>query len=391
MADKRPEKKLEKKLRKQKGHKYDFAFILHPLEFEHIINGIPIVRLMRKIIPDSIIEKVLCYMPGFLLGTIDNVVSSHTKKKTNGLVYALAMTPKMLKTLPTEVVYKRILNTINNAKEKGAKVVGLGAYLKVIGDAGKTINKRSPLPVTTGNSLTIGATIWGLNEAIKQMKLVKMNQATGVYDGTAMVVGATGAIGSACAQILSKKFKRVCLVAPNPDSLAKITNKIRSQSPSCEILCSTNSDDLTATSDIIVISTSTFSGKVLDINKVKPGCVISDCSRPQNISKQEISSRPDVLFMESGDLSLPSGYDLNCYLPFPYNVLPACLVETITLAMDNRYEAFTLGRDVDSARIDEILGIGKKHGVDLAPLRSSFGFLEDKAIPLIKKNMPIRA
>ena len=37
--------------------------------------------------------------------------------------------------------------------ELGAQIAGLGAFTGVIGDGGITIGERSPIPVTTGNSL----------------------------------------------------------------------------------------------------------------------------------------------------------------------------------------------------------------------------------------------
>ena len=52
---------------------------------------------------------------------------------------------------------RKVLGAIEIGAQLGAQVAGLGAFTGVVGDAGITINERSPIPVTTGNSLTIAA------------------------------------------------------------------------------------------------------------------------------------------------------------------------------------------------------------------------------------------
>ena len=56
----------------------------------------------------------------------------------------------------------RVVRAIEIGAELGAQVAGLGAFTAVVGDAGVTINERSPIPVTTGNSLTIAAGVQSL-------------------------------------------------------------------------------------------------------------------------------------------------------------------------------------------------------------------------------------
>ena len=378
--------KITKKVFSRRA-KYDFAFIVHPLEFQHIINGSFVIRILSKIIPMRFLEKALCYLPGYLLGTIENISSSHTQKQTNGLIYCLTIRPKMFKKMDLKFLYRKILKIIDKANARGVKIVGLGAYVKIVGDAGLTINELSPLPVTTGNSLTIGTTLWSLEEAIKKMQLITYDPAQNIYNGTAMIIGATGSIGTACSKILSKNYKKVCLVSTKLENLGNLEKKIKEISPKCEVVFSTNSNKFAAISDVIVIATSAFNQKVIDIEKVKPGCVIADCSAPSNISKEEILKRPDILVMKSGELLLPKDYDVNCYLALPPKLLYACLVETAVLAMENRYEAFTKGRAIDFDKINEITEISKKHGVRLAPMRSLFGFIYDKEIELIKEKV----
>ena len=41
------------------------------------------------------------------------------------------------------------------AEKLGAKIVGLGAFTAVVGDAGITVARNLNIPVTTGNSYTV--------------------------------------------------------------------------------------------------------------------------------------------------------------------------------------------------------------------------------------------
>ena len=86
---------------------------------------------------------------------------------------------------------------MQDAAERGAQIVGLGAFTKVVGDAGVTVAQRAPIPVTTGNSLTIAATLETAKLTASRMGWADLAR------GKAMVVGATGAIGSVCSRLLA--------------------------------------------------------------------------------------------------------------------------------------------------------------------------------------------
>jgi predicted amino acid dehydrogenase len=103
------------------------------------------------------------------------------------------------------------------ARKLGAQIMGLGAFTKVVGDAGVTVAKRAPLPITTGNSYsasvrcgrrTTRCCAWAA-AAAQGKERVKFK---------AMVVGATGAIGSACARLLVRAAEEVTWCRPRPPS-----------------------------------------------------------------------------------------------------------------------------------------------------------------------------
>ena len=51
------------------------------------------------------------------------------------------------------------------AEKLGAKILGLGAFTSVVGDAGVTIANALDVPVTTGNSFTVAMAVQAIREA----------------------------------------------------------------------------------------------------------------------------------------------------------------------------------------------------------------------------------
>jgi hypothetical protein len=132
--------------------------------------------------------------------------------------------------------------------------------------------------------------------------------------------------------------------------------------------------------DMIVTSTSGAGKKVLDIMKVKPGCVITDVARPLDLPESEVVKRPDVLVVESGEIELPSQVKGLKNIGLPPNVIYACLAETIVLALEGRFEVFTVGRDTEWEKVKEIYKLGLKHGMKLAAISGVNGVYTDRDI-----------
>jgi predicted amino acid dehydrogenase len=138
---------------------------------------------------------------------------------------------------------------------------------------------------------------------------------------------------------------------------------------------------------LIVTSTSAHDKKVLDIMRVKPGCVICDVSRPLDIREEDALKRPDVLVIESGEIQLPGDdIQISCDMGTPDNVVYACLAETALLALEGRMESFTLSRHISYDRVREIYDIAKKHGAKLAAIRGHSGLISDSEIDLCREH-----
>ena len=123
-------------------------------------------------------------------------------------------------------------------------------------------------------------------------------------------------------------------------------------------------------------------------NSISPGCVITDVARPLDLPPEEVAKRPDVLVIESGEIELPSEVHMKD-IGLPKNVIYACLAETIVLALEGRFEVYTIGRDTEWQKVKEIYKLGLKHGMKLAAISGVNGVYSDediaKVVELAKK------
>ena len=127
--------------------------------------------------------------------------------------------------------------------------------------------------------MEVRATAKYLRRSTRKTRLV-----TQVIIGKAMVVGATGAIGSVCARLLALVTDELWLVSPETAKLLAIKKDIESENPRAVLHVTARPGDALAEMDLIVTATSAAGNKVLDIMKVKPGCVITDVARPLDMS-----------------------------------------------------------------------------------------------------------
>ena len=349
-----------------------FAFILHPLTVDYLGNH-PRYRWTRNL-PRQWVELAAAYMPGRLVGTVKGGRSKATGRPVDGLIYAIGTTPRQMLTRAPEFTYKRLNAAVKDAAEHGAKIVGLGAFTKVVGDAGVTVAKRAPIPVTTGNSLTIAATLETAKLTAKRMGWRDLAK------GKAMIVGATGSIGSVCSRLLAAAVKDVVLVSIEPERLAALKAKILEETPGAKVEVDLTTNRRVGDCDLIVTATSAFGQRVLDVSQCKPGAVILDVALPPDISAEEAATRPDVMIVESGEIVLPGPARFSFDIGLPPGVAYACLAEAALLTMEERYECFTLGRDVQPARVKEIYRLFRKHGLQIAPLRMFGELLTDEMV-----------
>lgn len=357
------------------------AFVIHPLSVKHLAltPGMSWLFHSPKVVVRSA-EQMLAHVPVFKYGQLTHARSDSTGQEVICDIYALCATPRAMLKMDENFIYNQLVAAAEHAHKNGAVMIGLGAYTKVIGDSGVTVARRSPIPVTTGNSYSASATLWAAREMVMRMGFVRSSDSRQLIPMKVMVVGATGSIGRVSAQLLATVAKTVVIVAPRPDKLLELRDELMELSPEAEILVRTDPDEDLSDTDLIVTATSNQRGQILDIMKVQPGAVICDCSRPLDIRPEEARRRPDVLVIESGEIDLPGPVRMNVDIGLEKPSVYACLAETVLLTMEGRYESFSLSRQLQLAKVKEIYQLGLKHGAKLSSIRTHEGFLTEEML-----------
>jgi predicted amino acid dehydrogenase len=349
-----------------------FAFVIHPLNVSFIHQD-PRFRWTR-VLPDTIVESVAAFMPPLFMSTIVGARSAATGQRVEGYLISLGATPRQMLAHGERFTYKRLNIAARMAERLGARIMGLGAFTSVVGDAGVTVAHEADIAITSGNSLTVAATLEAAKQAVVRMGASDLSR------GKAMIVGATGSIGAVCARLLAQAINDVVLVSIEPEKLIDLKRKIQAETPAASVTIATRTEDVLADCDLIVTATSAFGQRVIDITRCKPGAVICDVARPPDISEREAALRPDVLVIESGEVLIPGEVDFGYDIGLPKGTSYACLAETALLAMEGRFEDYTLGRQIDTERVKEIYRLFRKHGFELAGLRSFGRYVSDRDV-----------
>lgn len=342
-----------------------FSFVIHPLSTEYFKNVEPLGHITGIPGMTQVVERTVAYIPPFVYSHVTGIVSA-TGDEAEGWLITVGGTPKQMLAHPPEFTYSRLLEAAELSRRLGAQIMGLGAFTKVVGDAGVTVAKQAKLPVTTGNSYSASGALWAAHEAVRRLGIAEIDD-EGRLRGKAMVVGASGAIGSVCARLLALASDELWLVSPETAKLLQLKQDIERDNPRATVHVATDPSAALSEVDVIVTATSAAGQKVLDIMRVKPGCVITDVARPLDLSAEEVAKRPDVLVIESGEVELPGEVRMKS-IGLPDRVAYACLAETIVLALEGRYENFTVGRSISWPKVKEIYQLGLKHGMKLATI-----------------------
>lgn len=343
-----------------------FAFIVHPLTPKDATRKYP----WAKFLPDRIVEAFMATRHPVLMSEIQGV-RSITGAETAGWFIGCPLTPKqMMGGVPLELTYRRITECCQMAKELGAEIIGLGAFTAVVGDGGITVARNSPIAVTTGNSYTVATAIEGTLQACSLLDL-------DLKQSTLAVVGATGSIGRTCATMLGREFGKTLLVGRDEER----TNQLSAFLPGSEATTDINRIKV---ADAVVTVTSSDAAVIMP-EHLKPGCIVCDVARPRDVSVRVARERPDVLVIEGGVVAVPGEVDFGMNFGFPPGTAYACMSETMMLALENRPESFTLGKDVSVEQVEETQRMAKRHGFQLAGFRSFERAVDEESIARAKR------
>ena len=350
----------------------NFAFIIHPIDPKRDVQRK--YPLLGKL-PIGVINYFSRFFPPVYISHITGLRSISTQEEIEGWFVACPLTPQRMLTLPVQVVYKKIIDTVRMAQRLGAQIVGLGAFTSVIGDAGVTVSRAVDAPVTTGDSYTVAVALQAVRAAAARMEI-------DLRKSTAAVVGATGAIGAISAQLLARDVPQLILVGLNAERLARV--KLQCEAAGAEVQVSTDVSAIRHAD--VVLAVSSAGSAIIHPQHLKPGAVVCDVARPRDVARSVIEQREDVLVIEGGMVEAPGAVDFHFDFGFPRKMAYACMAETMALAMENRYESYTLGKTLSATQVEAIEAIAQRHGFQLGGFRSFERAVTDDEIERIKRN-----
>ncbi len=381
-----------------------FGFIAHARKaselrkaflLRHDVSLIPFMpegKIVSKALEVGLIKDIFTYRQ----------VCSAQHEKCSGKIFCVFLTAEQLLTNQERAV-ELVVEACRQAKEWGAEIVGLGAMTAVVGSRGKEINQHSPVPVTTGNSLTVYSSLRAFRDIVKKLGI-------DIHRQKIVIVGFPGSIGLAIARLLIQDGVRLILVSRGKTTpfidrfLANLDGEARKR-----VEISNNLKEALSSGTIIFSATST--GNIIDPDTLAPGSIIFDIAQPRDVIQKK-EKRKDVLVIDAGTISLPHtnshgwhsiSLPFFSFIPIPilpwqsrgrfyinYSgvgpiFIPSCLGETITLALENRPESFSLGRDLDLDKIREIGALSEKHGFIFDHFLSFDKCISDQAYEMTAK------
>ncbi|MFZ4814248.1 MAG: shikimate dehydrogenase [Phototrophicaceae bacterium] len=353
-----------------------FAFIIHPINIKRdVARKYP---LLGKALSEGQIHFFSRFFPPTYISEITGIRSIETGRELRGWFIAAPYTPQRMMSLPVDEVYNKLVDCGHMAERLGAKILGLGAYAAVVGDAGKTIADRLAMPVTTGDSYTVVMAVEGVREAARKMGV-------DVSQSTVAVVGATGAIGKTCAQMLASQCARLKLVGRRGDA----TEEVRALCEGKGAIVSASTDINTIYDADLILTVTNALTAIIEPKHLKPGAVVCDVARPRDVSRKVVEQRDDVLVIEGGMVEVPGPVNFNFDFGFPPKMAYACMAETMALAMEGRYEDYTIGKDIPVAQADEIAHIASRHGFRLGGFRSFEQAVSEETIAAVRERATV--
>lgn len=335
-----------------------FAFIIHPINVKRDVQRK--YPFLGRVLSEKQIEFFSRFFPPVYLSEIEGITSAATGRAITGWLIACPFTPRQMVELPEARVYRKIVQTGQMAERLGAQILGLGAYTSVVGDAGVTIARALDVPVTTGDSYTIWVAVQAIRKAAEQMEIP-------LGSATAAVVGATGAIGRVCAELLADEVARLILIGRRAEALEELRDRLKSRA-TAELIVSTSMDSLSQAQLILTVTSAIH--EIIHPEHLRPGSVVCDVARPRDVSAMVAAARDDILVIDGGMVDVPGPVDFHFNFGFPPGKAYACMAETMALALEGRFEDYTLGKQITRQRVEEIAAISERHGFRVSGFRS---------------------
>jgi predicted amino acid dehydrogenase len=123
----------------------------------------------------------------------------------------------------------------------------------------------------------------------------------------------------------------------------------------------------------LVLSATSATKPVIQPSHLKKNAIVCDVALPPDVALAVRRERKDVLLIDGGIVEVPGQADFGFHFGLPAGQAYACVAEVLVLALEGRYESYSLGQRVETEKVREIARLAHKHGFGLAAQAASRG------------------
>lgn len=341
-----------------------FAIIGHQETWEQAQNYVNNIRVTSHsdLLCIEKIKEVYSYIPPRNLFEIN--INSKKVGNLKGVYIETFIAPDELNQTHLRKNIGKVKDACKLAAKMGVSIVSLGGFSSIVLESGnESFSVIDNTFFTTGNTLTAAFITNGVEKACSFWK-------QSLADSNVLIIGSTGDIGSACVAYFSRKVKTLLLCARQPGPLKKQSIELTSIGVKNEY--SVNLKELVHEADIIISVASSIIDQN-DLDSLSQHTIICDAGYPKNILGLHIKNHERMFYGGMGYVEKGFAFENNAQESLYNFSVPhcshACLLESVVLAMEENYIAFSKGKgNITIESMENILQMAEKHGIETAPL-----------------------
>jgi len=356
-----------------------FAYVTQPADANHLRQ----TYRWTNYVPQSLLTRTAAHIPPVFAGRVRKIVSKRTDQTAEASLLMLGGTPQEFAQRETNFVYRRLLRAARMAEQLGARLMGVSAFSDKMGEASELVSHKTGIAITSGRTLTAASAIEAAQAAVLQL-----GHGTDLRDIRVTVVEATRPSMVACARYIAPRCPQLTLVADRPEQLIALKKQIEQESPNAKIALSTSTTDPISDAHLIFAvkpEGETDQERPFELARCQPGAVICDFSRPTTFPKAEAELRPDLLIIHAGKFRMPGEPQFEFNFGLPDGLIHPSFVEAAVLALEERFQDFTVGNELTVEKLREIITLTYQHGIMLDGLRSYDKILTETDIEAIRQ------
>ncbi len=338
------------------------SIIIHPIDRELLYRFEPGMKRLDI----TLVKKMLEWMAPFKAASIEGIKSKATGAKLNAELIMCPLLMEQMASLSPRRIFNKVLQSVRLAKARGARAAALVAYTALVGERGLKLYEKTGIPITTGNHLTL---------ATMPMAILKAAEMLGKDPArlNMLLVGANPLVYTFVRQ-LGYLFNRIYIYYPVPEKIRMYYTVLPFDLKRKVEILYRNPRNLLREMDVVVNATRRLPA-LFDEKLLKSGAIVFDASYPRSV----YINRSDVLLIDGITVLPPGNPRFNFDFGLPEGMCFPCMAEPMVLAFEERFEAYSLGKDFSTDKVNDIFKLAQKHGFKLGDLTSY-----ERVIPLPK-------